>query len=110
MNIEWIDKSPFVKIDTSHLEAGGKNIYEAFKNYATTLQEVVTRELPELLEKAKALPGAAEDAQKSAAGELGSLDFGKKAKAGHAILVNTRLTSKVPAFVQAAITQIKGDL
>jgi hypothetical protein len=66
--------------------------------------------LPELLERAKALPGAAEDAQKDAQGELSGLDFAKKAKAAHATLTNIRLTSKVPAFVQAAITQIKGDL
>jgi hypothetical protein len=75
---------------------------EAFTAYALALDDAVTNRLPDVLQKASALPQQAEDAQAAAQGELEGLGFVAKGKAGIAIGKNMLLIPKIPAFVKAA--------
>jgi hypothetical protein len=61
------------------------------------------------LEKAKGLPQEAEEVKSAAQDEFDGLDLMKKGKALMACGINLKLISKIPIFVQAAVTKIKAD-
>jgi len=50
-------------------------MYEGFVNYIKALNEVITAQIPDVLEKAENLPQEAEEAKEAAMGELEQLDF-----------------------------------
>jgi hypothetical protein len=96
-----------LSIDVTALGDGGTLIYESFRDYALSLQEIMTGSLPDLLEKANELPNEAEEVKNAAESEFDGLDMMKKGKALLATGINLKLISKIPIFVKAAVENLK---
>ena len=77
-------------------------MYEAFTAYALALEDAITDKLPDVLQRAVALPQQAQDAQAAAQSEIDALGLMAKGKALAAIAKNLALVPKIPAFVKAA--------
>lgn len=91
------------------LGATGKKIYDAFRGFATAIQDVIMKQLPDLLTKSKKLPEDAEGVKDAAKDEFNGLDMMKKAKAVMAVAMNMKIIAKVPVFVQNVMLKIKND-
>jgi len=75
LKTQWGATCPYMELNTAGLESSSNQMYEGFVNYIKALNEVITAQIPDVLEKAENLPQEAEEAKEAAMGELEQLDF-----------------------------------
>ena len=85
-------------------------MFQAFTDYVTALQEVVTTKLPDTVTKAGRIIDEASDVKNYAEPQFDRLDPVSKGKAIMAMSSNMNQITKMPKLIEQALKDLKEDL
>ena len=107
IKLEFMEKSPFVKIILPPPLANMVTMIETFESYMSSVEDTLTNKLPNVMKQADDLPPSMDRAKDSSMPEVERLGVMDKAKAVAAIASNAKEVARVPTAIKNACEALK---